>query len=233
MSLTRNNIEEIIRRSLEKSKNQRDHFSLFGRISIYINNPLVSEEVDFEQIVSYLEENIPPHMFDEIDLIMVGENPYLDEKELEATYKDGAILIRSTLLNNRDYIENILHEMAHGLEYRYGMFIYSDFKLEQEFLGKRERFYHLASAEGYDIEYNDFMNPEYSKEFDDFLYKEIGYEKLNNLLMGLFISPYAATSLQEYFANGVENYFLDDRDYLRKISPVLTEKIIRILENEQ
>ena len=51
--------------------------------------------------------------------------------------------------------------------------------------------------------------------------------------MGLFVSPYAATSLQEYFANGVENYFLDDRDYLRKISPVLTEKIIRILENEQ
>jgi hypothetical protein len=232
MSLTRNNIEEIIRRSLEKAKSQKKQFSLFGRITIYINNPLISDDVDFDQIISYLENNIPPHIFEEVDLIMVGENPYLDEREIEATYKDGAILIRSTLINNKDYIENILHEMAHALEYQHGMLIYSDFKLEQEFLAKRERFYHLAHAEGYKIEHRDFMNPEYSIEFDNLLYKEIGYEKLNSLLMGLFITPYAATSLQEYFANGVENYFLDDREYLTKISPVLTEKIIRILENE-
>ena len=233
MSLTRNNIEEIIRKSLEKSKSQKTQFLLFNRIAIYINNPLVAKEVDFDQITSYLEQNIPPHMFDEIDLIMVGENDYLDEKGLEGTYKDGAILIRNTLASDRDYLENILHEMAHGLEYQYGMLIYSDSKLEQEFLGKRERFYHMAAAEGHSTKRNVFMDPEYSKEFDDLLYKEIGYKKLNNLLMGLFVSPYAATSLQEYFANGVENYFLDDRDYLRKISPVLTEKIIRILENEQ
>mgnify|MGYP003679777509 FL=1 len=232
MSLTRNNIEEIIRRSLEKTKSQKKQFSLFGRITIYINNPLISDDVDFDQIINYLENNIPPHIFEEIDLIMVGENPYLDEKEIEAAYKDGAILIRSTLANNKDYIENILHEMAHSLEYQHGMLIYSDFKLEQEFLGKRERFYHLAHAEGYKVAHSDFMNPEYSIEFDNLLYKEIGYEKLNSLLMGLFVSPYAATSLREYFANGVENYFLDDREYLRKISPVLTEKIIRILENE-
>ena len=228
MSLTRNNIEEIIKRSLEKSKSQRNHFPLFGRISIYINDPLVSEEVDFERVVSYLEKNIPPHMFDEIDLIMIGENPYLDEKEFEATYKDGAILIRNTLLSDRDYIENIVHEMAHAAEYRYGMFIYSDFRVEQEFIGKRKKFYHLALAEGHDVDEEEFMNPEYTQEFDDLLFKEIGYEKLTNMLMGLFVSPYASTSLREYYASGVENYFLDDKTFLAKISPILYEKILRI-----
>ena len=53
----------------------------------------------------------------------------------------------------------------------------------------------------------------------------IRYGKLVNLTMGLFNSPYAATSLSEYFANGFEAFFIGDKDSLRAISPTLHEKI--------
>ena len=46
--------------------------------------------------------------------------------------------------------------------------------------------------------------------------------------MGLFISPYAATSLREYFATGFEAYYMGKKDQLDKISPVLYDTIDKI-----
>ena len=72
------------------------------------------------------------------------------------------------------------------------------------------------------------LNIEYSEEFDEFLYKSIGYEKLANISTGLFVSPYGITSLREYFANGFEEYFIRDPFYLKKISPQIFNKIEQI-----
>ena len=49
----------------------------------------------------------------------------------------------------------------------------------------------------------------------------IGYEKLDNLVNGLFISAYASTSLSEYFARGFEEFYMGDIAYFKKVSPVL------------
>jgi hypothetical protein len=48
---------------------------------------------------------------------------------------------------------------------------------------------------------------------------------------GLFVSAYACTSLREYFANGFEEFYLGDRNYLNTISPKLYSKI-KNLHNE-
>ena len=58
-----------------------------------------------------------------------------------------------------------------------------------------------------------------------FLYEDVGYEKLTFLTMGLFVSPYAITSLREYFARGLEEYYLGDRKYLTNVSPSVYNKI--------
>ena len=100
-------------------------------------------------------------------------------------------------------------------------------------MGKRERLAARLHAEGYDTSEVDFKESEYSANFDVFLYKDIGYEKLTNLTMGLFSSPYGATSLREYFANGFEEYFLGRRDYLPKVSPKLYMKIDKIVTGEE
>jgi len=50
--------------------------------------------------------------------------------------------------------------------------------------------------------------------------------------MGLFVSPYAITSLREYFSTGFEEYFLKDRNYLKNMSPAIYNKIEGLLEDE-
>ena len=57
------------------------------------------------------------------------------------------------------------------------------------------------------------------------LYHEIGYDKLSLITPGLFTSPYSVTPIREYFANGVEDYLLGDQNSIKKISPILYNKI--------
>ena len=73
---------------------------------------------------------------------------------------------------------------------------------------------------------------EYNEKFDEFLATEVGYPVLVPLTMGLFVSPYGATSLQEYFANGFEKYILDDPARVQTISPVLYGKIEEIIDEQ-
>ena len=78
-----------------------------------------------------------------------------------------------------------------------------------------------------------FQDVEYSEGFDDFLHKQVGYDKLSSIMQGIFVSPYAATSLREYFATMFTEYYLDsDHTFLKKISPELYEKI-SMLQNPE
>jgi Mlc titration factor MtfA (ptsG expression regulator) len=129
-------------------------------------------------------------------------------------------------------LENFIHEAAHALESDYGMFIYDD-SLIQEFKGKRNRLYHLISAEGYHINPQLYKFTEYNEKFDNFLANEVGYPVLLSLTMGLFISPYGATSIREYFANGFEKYFLGNPRAVRDISPILYRKIEEIINDNE
>ena len=65
-----------------------------------------------------------------------------------------------------------------------------------------------------------------------YLYQEVGYQALNNLTVGLFCSPYGATSIREYFANAFEHYFMKDPKYVKKISPNVYKVIVEISSPE-
>ena len=88
---------------------------------------------------------------------------------------------------------------------------------------QKKYLYHLLDDKEYSLQ--DYRNPEYDYEFDQHLYKNIGYDKLRTISSGLFYSPYAITALREYWANGFENYLLGDKDKLKELSPVLFQKI--------
>jgi len=224
-------IQKIIENSVLKSKKQKKEFLLFGRIMVFIQDPLNSESVDYGEVLETIEKYIPSHLFDEIDVIYVGQFEQLIDRELEALYENGAIFITNLLSSNIDYIENIVHENAHALEAALPLEIYGDAKIEAEFLGKRYKLFHLIQQEGHAIIDFDPMDVEYTEKMDDFLYKEVGYEKLENLINGIFLNPYAVTSLREYFASGMEKYLLsgEDRRYLNKISPELVKKIEELI----
>ena len=77
-----------------------------------------------------------------------------------------------------------------------------------------------------------FTNPEYDEDFDMLLYKKIGYDKINTAAAGLFISPYAATSLREYFARGFEEYYIGKHSLLKQICPYIYRKLFFLEQNE-
>ena len=79
---------------------------------------------------------------------------------------------------------------------------------------------------------NDYEPPEemqYKTEFvqkiDDYLYKDVTYDAMWHFVGGLFPSPYAATSVREYFARGFEEYAMNNKKELKQTCPVLFNKI--------
>jgi len=221
-------IEQIIRESVERSKNQRREFTIFNRILVHMLQPTI---ISFTEVVDKIEEKVPQHMFDEIDEIFVGSFSENDSRALEAHYESGAIYITNDMVTVDDYVESIIHETAHSIEQSRGFEIYGDQKVQEEFLGKRMTLKRTLDANGYDVE-ADFGDIEYSEDFDLYLYKEVGYDEIGNLTSGLFYSPYAATSVSEYFANGFENFFLSNREHLGRISPKLTKRIWGVINDE-
>ena len=161
----------------------------------------------------------------------ISDNPVLDGRN--AAYSGGAIYMKLDEPTNEDMIENFVHEVAHAVELEDPHFIYDD-RLIAEFAGKRSRLYHLLTAQGFDeMPQRRYDYLEYNKAFDDFLANVVGYPTLLNITMGLFCSPYAATSIQEYFANGFEKYFTEGPRYVKNISPVLYQKVVAILNDDK
>ena len=184
--------------------------------------------VDIPQFCAEVEEVVPASLCRVLDVIYVGEIPELNGRN--ALYSNGAIYMKSTEPTIFDMIENFVHELAHSLEPIYGSHIYTD-ELTQEFKAKRETLYQILKAKGYEASERLFNFTEYNEKFDHFLSDVVGYPTLLNLTMGLFASPYGATSIQEYFANGFEKYYLDNPGRVRIISPVLYEKITEIIND--
>jgi hypothetical protein len=149
--------------------------------------------------------------------------------------KDDAIWISSNNVKNVIteplVVENIIHEIAHLLEEKYQSQIYGDGKLEREYNSKKNRLFHLLKNEGYDIDLDLFFSDDMLKEFDNFLYKVVGYDKISLLTAGLFLSPYSITTVREYFATGMLDYLTDNESYMKEISPVLYSKIKNIEED--
>jgi hypothetical protein len=199
-------------------------------IPVFVVNEPSPEEVDLPAFCQEVESTIPLRLLSNVEVLYIGQFKELAGRN--ATYINGAIYMTSVEPTNFDMLENFIHEVAHSLETEYGMFIYED-DLISEFKGKRQRLYHLLTAEGFHINPLLYSFTEYNEKFDNFLANEVGYPTLLTLTMGLFASPYGATSIQEYFANGFEKYFLDNPRRVRDISPVLYRKIEEIINDDE
>jgi len=197
-------------------------------IPVFIVGEL-KESVDIPTFCEEVEACLPRAFLNGIEVVYIGDFKDLGDKN--AAFSNAAIYMTADEPTNFDMLENFIHEVAHSLEENHGSEIYSE-DLKNEFLHKRQRLYHLLTAEGFHINPELYSLIEYNKIFDEFLADKVGYPRLLNLTMGLFVSPYGATSLQEYFANGFEKYFLDNPQTVHKISPVLYQKIENIINDQ-
>lgn len=224
-------MKDYIKKSSKKTKKELNERHFYGTINVYIKDKL-PKNVDIDFVLLKIENIIPRHFVYLIDSIFIGDFDVFKEKHVNAVYEDGSIYLTNEQSDDKDMIDDIVHEIAHSVEELMPSDIYSDGILEKEFIGKRNKLNFILKEYGHDtLKYN-FNKTNYSKELDDFLYKKIGYSELLMYVMGLFISPYAVTSLREYFARGFEEYFLGDRRYLKNVSPQLFNKISLISNYE-
>ena len=227
-----NGIKGFISDSSGRNKRNQKHLTIFGSVSLYIMEPL-PENVNILEVIEILEDKIPRFLVTPVDAMYVGTFKEFKEKQINAMYRDGAIYVSSDQDNVSDMVDDIIHEVAHATEEINSREIYSDGEIQDEFLGKRERLKAMLSEYGYlDGTDVDFSELEYSKEFDNLLYNTIGYDIIETFSMGLFIKPYAATDIREYFATAFEEYLFGDNAYVRRISPVAFRKVHLVCTGE-
>lgn len=220
-----------MKKILNKIKNQQKaEYVLFKNIPIFIRDSLTNN-INLENLINSIESMVPRPPRGLIKSISIEDNPIFDKRQINAVYNDGILYLSNKQDNMNDMLDDIIHEYAHALEERYTEEIYSDGSLKDEFLLKRKQLQRILKHQGFDTYEYDFGNINFNQELDNFLLNVVGYEKFKKLTnYGLFINPYAATSLREYFATGFEEYILGDIIELANISPKLINKIKEIIK---
>ena len=146
-------------------------YTLYG-IPILFKDSFI-EPIDLTYVIDEIESRVPRTLFYGIDTIVVGEFEDFAEKNTNAKYENGSIMVSNQQDDEDDLIDDIVHETAHAVEESDPGFLYSDGKIEVEFLGKRKRLFHLLKQEfsgKMNIWAKQFLNPEYSAQFDRYLY---------------------------------------------------------------
>ncbi len=227
--MTRKEIVNYVINQNKTSPNQK-----IGKIDIFFKDPF-TEEIDYKLVFRKVDQLLPDHVLDIVDIIYIGEFENFKEKNFNAMYSDGAIYIDNNQKDENDLIDDVIHEFAHAVEDKYGNLIYEDGDIEDSFLNKRKKLENILRYENYNVDRHDLSKTEFSDELDGFFFWEIGYEKLNNLAKGLFLAPYSVTSLKEYFARGLEEYYLGNRGFLKDTCPYIYKKwsFLDNLEDEE
>jgi hypothetical protein len=215
-------------------QNSSDFYTPSG-LHVYINDPILNDEVDIERVVAKAEALIPHPLWADVEMVIVGHFKEFEERNINAAYKDGALYISHIQHDEEDMIDDIVHEISHSLEELYGYEIYSDEKIKKEFLYKRNQLHDILWAHGFKAPKSFFQEIEFNEEFDNFLLQKVGYDKLRQFCNGLFINAYAPTSLREYFATAFTDFFIEPsgHNYLKKISPEVYKKIFKLYQDEK
>ncbi len=214
---------------IQKRPRKRREFHIYNT-PVFIKDFFL-KDIDMPAVVEVIKQKVPRRVFYGLDAIYVGQFPDIEERNLTALYQNGAIYVSNDQDDEEDLIDDIIHEFAHFLEEYLEDEIYGDYALEEEFLKKRKILLNILREAGYTLDKKPFLSPEYSEDFDDFLYHYVGYEQLATLSAGVFFSPYGATSLKEYWANGFEAYLDGQAKALAKVSPALFNIVDRLIQN--
>jgi len=226
---------KLLQENQKKLQQQSSDFYTGSGLHVYIKEPIVDESIDIERVIATVEKMLPHAMLSEIEMILVGQFEEFAERNINAAYKDGALYVSNVQNDEEDMVDDIIHEIAHSLEEPYGFEIYADQRVKDEFLKKRARLHNILWSHGFKAPKSFFKDVEYDKKFDDFLLKKVGYDKLRQYCLGVFINAYAPTSLREYFATAFTDFYMEPNGhaYLKKISPEVYKKIFELYEQEK
>jgi len=218
-------------KNIIKSREKRKNHFTWNNIQVFIKDPITNQEVNIKSVLSTIGEKVPQHLLRNVEMIYVGKFDFFKEREIQAMYENSSIFVTCDQDSEEDMCDDIIHEIAHSVEELHRQDIYADGDLEKEFKQKRQKLYMTLKGEGLPVNLDSFNDCTYKKEFDEYLHKDIGYPMLNMVSADIFYSPYAITSLREYFANGFEAFFYyGDYDFVRRSCPQLFNKLSMLME---
>jgi|TARA_B100001248_G_C27370204_1_gene451249 hypothetical protein len=216
----------------DKQELRKGNFVTHSAINVIVKDELMFdlEMEDLEKILNLFPKSVTRR----IDYIIFGNFNFLNKFNYNAAYNEGAIYVSNIQGDNMDILDDIVHEIGHSVEDNNKELVYGDGLLEMEFINKRNLLNKELKKSGYNIPDEKMQNPDYDKQLDLIFSDKIGYPEMTAISQGIFYSPYGATSLKEYFANGFEAYYYHKDLYLKKVSPVLFAKIemLEEMENE-
>lgn len=225
------NLLEYMSKSSQSAKNTHKERLFLSNIHVFVKDPIVGDS-NLDNVLTKLKKHIPLHLFTGIDAIYIGQFKELQQKKVNAAYMDGALYVTNVQESEQSMMEDMVHEIAHSVEDFADFNMYNSDAVPNEFLVKRIKLKKILESNGYNTTKQDFSNLEYTSKFDKYLYEEVGYPALNTMVTGLFCSPYGATSLREYFANGFEYFFVKNRELVKKVSPRLYKLLLEVEKGE-
>ena len=128
----------------------RKEYNLYN-VPVYIVDKY-PDNIKVNNIIEMVKSTLPPSFFEGLEVIYVGDFPELNQRDIQAMLKDGAIWLSSN--NVKNFLtepliaESIIHEVAHLIEGRWKDFIYGDGAIESEYNGKKQRLLDILKAEG-------------------------------------------------------------------------------------
>ncbi len=223
---------QYLKEQNQKLKDTGAFYSPNG-IHIYIKDP-IRGPVDLSSVIEDYENILPPQVRENVEMIVVGHFEEFLERKINAFYENGSLFVSNIQTSNEDLLDDLVHETAHSIEEVYGYELYADQLMKDEFIQKRKFLYDMLWKMDFKAPLETFLDPDYDKEFDEFLFIDVGYDKLSEIMKGVFITPYAATSLREYFATLFTEFYLypDSHSYLSKVCPIPYKKIMDLHRQE-
>ena len=215
-------MRNYIKGKVEESRKKEN--TLHGGTSVLVIDPL-PEHINLDNVLRRVESAVPAFLTSELDAVYIGQFKILADRNIQALYYHGTVYLTNEQDDENDIYDDLIHEISHSIETLKKDQIYGDGALQREFMKKRLQLHDVLVSAGYDIEWDDMSDPQYEKNLDSYLYWTVGYDILRQLIAGIFISPYSATSLREYWAKGYEAYLTSGRLDLKEVSPVLYNKI--------
>ena len=136
-------MKEYISKGSKKSKTDFKQYNIHGKPFVF-SEPF-ENKINLQYVKNKIETLTPEYFFDNVDAFFVGyvKEFFEDGREYNAMYKDGAIYLSPEQDNERDLLDDIIHELAHAIEKTNQDKIYGDGRLEREFIAKRKYLYYL------------------------------------------------------------------------------------------
>ena len=207
---------------------QIKHQGIYG-VPIQIKQKI---NFDLERVINQIKKIVPEKAFDGIKKIIITDMSKVGKGlPFNAYYINNVMFIDNKQDGTVDAVDDIVHEISHHLEKKYGNLIYGDKSLESEFVTKRKFLYDILATNDMSPPNSIRTTTKYNKKLDDYFYNKLG-PKLNNFINGLFINEYAATCLREYYGVGFEKYLMSYNNHkiIKKQSPVLFYKIQELMK---